>query len=165
MAEGTDHAVRPFRPSDAEAIAALTLAAIRVTGLAAYSEAQVAAWAARYSVGRLLDGAAKGDVILVAADAGDLPAAYTVLERDGHLDMLYCHPDHAGRGLAGRLLTEAEAAARALGIERLFAEASELARPVFARAGWRLLHRRDFTIGPAEAPVAIHNYAMEKRLA
>jgi putative acetyltransferase len=159
-----DYTIRPFRQGDAEAIAALTLAAIRVTGLAAYSEAQVAAWAARYSAARLHGGAAQGNVILLAADAGDRAAAYTVLEPDGHLEMLYCHPDHAGRGLALRLLAEAEAAARDRGIARLFTEASELARPVFARAGYGLLHRREFTIGPAEAPVAIHNYAMEKQL-
>jgi putative acetyltransferase len=157
--------IRPFRADDAEVIAALTLAAIRVTGLRAYSPEQAAAWSARYSVQRLLDGAARGDVILVAADADDRAAAYTVMETDGHLDMLYCHPDHTGRGLGLALLTEAESAAHKRGITRLFTEASELARPVFERAGYALLHRRDFTIGPEDAPVAIHNYAMAKVLA
>jgi len=141
-------AIRPYRPQDAEAIAALTLAAIRETGLRAYSPVQVAAWSARYSVQRLLD----------------RPLAYTVLEESGHLDMLYCRPDHTGRGLAAALLAAAEAAARMRGVTRLFAEASELARPVFARAGYVLLQRRDFTIDHPEGPVAIHNYAMEKAL-
>lgn len=157
-------AIRPYRPQDAEAIAALTLAAIRETGLRAYSPVQVAAWSARYSVQRLLDGAARGDVILVAADEADRPLAYTVLEESGHLDMLYCRPDQTGRGFAAALLAAAEAAARMRGVTRLFAEASELARPVFARAGYVLLQRRDFTIDHPEGPVAIHNYAMEKAL-
>lgn len=157
--------IRPFRSSDAEAIAALTLAAIRVTALRAYSPEQVAAWSARYSVQRLCDGAAKGDVILVAADADDRPVAYAVLEAGSHIEMLYCHPDHTGQGLGARLLAEAEIAARAAGTVRLFTEASELARPVFTRAGFALLHRREFTIGPDTAPVAIHNYAMAKQLA
>jgi putative acetyltransferase len=157
--------IRPFRTSDAEAIAALTLAAIRVTALRAYSPEQVAAWSARYTVQRLRNGAAKGEIILVAADADDRPIAYTVLEASGHIEMLYCHPDHTGQGLGARLLAEAEMAARAAGMARLSAEASELARPVFARAGFALLHRREFTIGPDTAPVAIHNYAMAKQLA
>lgn len=157
-------AIRPFRPEDAEALAALTLAAIRETGVRAYSPAQVAAWAARYSVDRLLEGAARGDLILVAAGPDDAPLAYTVLEPDGHLEMLYCHPAHSGKGLASALLAAAEAAARAWGIGLLTTEASELARPVFARAGYALLHRRDFTILGEDGPVAIHNYAMEKRL-
>ena len=158
------YTIRAFALADAEAIAALTLAAIRQTALRAYSSEQVAAWSASYSPARLLESAARGDVILVAADALDHPAAYAVLEADGHLDMLFCHPSHTARGLGLRLLTEAEVAARKLGVERLYTEASELARPVFARAGYALLHRRDFTIPFEGGEVAIHNYAMEKRL-
>jgi len=157
-------AIRSYRHSDAGAVAALTLAAIRETGLRAYSPAQTEAWAARYSVQRLLDGAAKGEVILVAADDADHPLAYTVLEDGGHLDMLYCHPAHTGKGLGLALLAAAEAAARAQGVTRLFTEASELARPVFTRAGYAVVHRRDFTIASAAGEVAIHNYAMEKHL-
>jgi len=78
--------------------------------------------------------------------------------------MLYCPPAHPGKGPPAALLAAAEAAARARGVTRLFAEASELARPVFARAGYALLQRRDFTIDHPDGPVAIHNYAMEKAL-
>lgn len=158
-------AIRPYRPEDAEAIVALTQAAIRTTALRAYSPQQVDAWATRYSVQRLLDGAAKGDVILVSAGADDGAVAYTVLQEGGHLEMLYCHPDHTGRGFCLALLAAAETAAWAQGVARLFTEASELARPVFKRAGYTLLHRRDFTIPFGSVDVAIHNYAMEKLLA
>lgn len=113
---------------------------------------------------RLLDAVAKSDVILVAADADGRTVAYTVLEAGGHLDMLFCHPEHTGKGLGFALLAEAEAAARVQGVTRIFTEASELARPVFARAGYALLHRRDFTIPFKDGEVAMHNYAMEKRL-
>lgn len=157
-------AIRLYRDSDAPAIAALTLAAIRGTGLLAYTPEQVAAWSARYSVQHLLDGAARGDVILVAAGPDDAPLAYAVLEERGHLDMLYCHPEHGGKGLGFALLEAAEAAARAQGVGRLFTEASELARPVFARAGYAEIARRDFTIPFEGRAVAIHNYAMEKLL-
>ena len=158
-------AIRLFCKDDAEALAALTLAAIRAIGPRAYAPDQVAAWAARHpGPQRFVASAAKGDTILVAVDEADKPLAYALLEADGHLDMLYCHPDHAARGLAGQLLAEAEKRARAAGLAYLYTEASELARPVFERAGYALLHRRDFAIGSVDAPVAIHNYAMEKRL-
>lgn len=156
--------IRPYHSKDAEAVAALTIDAIRRTALRAYSPAQVEAWAARHSLQRLLDRTAKGDVILVAVDAEDRPIAYTVIEDGGHLDMLYCHPDHTGKGLGLALLTEAEAAARRQGVTRLFTEASELARPVFARAGYAVLHRQDFAIPFEDGEVPIHNYAMEKHL-
>ncbi|MBA4043930.1 MAG: GNAT family N-acetyltransferase [Erythrobacter sp.] len=156
---------RRYRDSDAPVIAALTLAAIRQTALKAYSPEQVSAWSARYSVERLIQGATKGDWIRVAVDADDAPVAYAVMETDGHVDMLYCHPNHTSTGLARHLLAEAEMAARALGVAQIFTEASELAKPVFERAGYSLLHRRDFTIPFEGREVAIHNYAMEKRLA
>ncbi|MEQ5786729.1 GNAT family N-acetyltransferase [Erythrobacter sp. NFXS35] len=157
--------IRPFRTDDAEAMAVLTGAAIRGIGSRAYAPAQVAAWNARHpGPERFLASAAKGDTILVAVNAADLPTAYALLEPDGHLDMLYCHPDYAGQGYAGKLLAMAENRARASGTTRLFTEASELARPVFARAGFRVVQRRDFTIPHAGADVAIHNYAMEKVL-
>ena len=66
--------------------------------------------------------------------------------------------------MAGVLLAAAEKVARKSGVACLFTEASELARPVFERAGYSVLHRRDFIIVHAGADVAIHNYAMEKRL-
>jgi len=160
-----DNTLRPFRSSDAEALAALTLAAIRVTGLRAYTPEQVAAWSARHpGPERFIASAAKGDAILVAVDANDTPIAYVLTEPGGHVDMLYCHPDHTGNGVAGVLLGVAEAEARKSGVACLFTEASELARPVFERAGYIVLHRRDFAIVYAGADVAIHNYAMEKRL-
>ena len=161
-----DIALRPFREADAPALAALTRAAITVTGARAYSAEQVAAWAAR-SPGpeRFLARAAGGDLIRVAVDAAATPLAYCLLERDGHLDMLYGHPDHPGRGFGRLLLADAELAARGLDVARLFTEASELARPVFARAGYRLIARRDFAIPFDGRAVAIHNFAMEKQLA
>lgn len=162
----TDITIRRFSEGDAEALSALTLAAIRRTGSRAYSPEQIAAWAARHpGPERFVSRAAKGDLIRVAVDPADAPLAYMLLESDGHFDMLYCHPDHTGRGLARMLLAEADMIARAIDLTRLFTEASELARPVFARAGYRLLHRRDFAIEHDGRAVAIHNYAMEKRLA
>ena len=59
------------------------------------------------------------------------------------------------------LLDEAERQAEEIGIVRLFTEASELARPAFQRAGYRVVHRRDFEVDG----VPLHNFAMEKLLA
>ena len=164
-AGGQSPAIRPFRPDDAEKLADLTLAAIRVSGARAYSAEQLAAWAARHpDPRRFRDSAAKGVTILVATDAADAPIAYALMEPDGHVDMLYCAPGHGGSGLASALLGRIESDALARGMARLFTEASELARPVFARAGFEELHRRDFTLEHEGAAVPIHNYAMEKRL-
>ncbi|MEO1048557.1 MAG: GNAT family N-acetyltransferase [Pseudomonadota bacterium] len=159
------YSIRRYRDSDAEALSALSLAAIRVVGSHGYSDAQVAAWAGRHGGPEMYrNRAAQGHLIFVAVDQSDEPVAYALLEPDGHLDRLYCHPDHTRNGLAERLLDTAEEEARAFGLTRLYTEASELARPAFERAGYGVTHRRDFTIEHDGRAVAIHNFAMEKRL-
>ncbi|MHA7818251.1 MAG: GNAT family N-acetyltransferase [Erythrobacter sp.] len=160
------YAIRPFQESDAEALSALTLATIRSIGARRYSPTQIDAWAARHpGPQRFLDRHAQGHLIFVAAAADDTAVAYALLERDGHLDMLYCHPDHTRKGLAEELLAHCEQQARVEGIERLYTEASELALPSFERAGFKVTQRRDFTIEHAGERVPIHNFAMEKSLA
>lgn len=158
--------IRPFIPEDAPALAELTVAAIVMIGPRAYSIEQVLSWAAHHpGAPRFLDGAQAGEMILVALAEDNTPAAYAILQSDGQVDMLYCHPDHAGKGLASALLAAMEGEARTAGFSRLTTHASELARPVFERAGYVLRHRRDFTIAMGDEDIPIHNYAMEKVLA
>jgi hypothetical protein len=53
-----------------------------------------------------------------------------------------------------------ETDARKLALPRLYTEARGLALPVFARADFNMIARRDFQIGG----VSLHNYGIEKRL-
>ncbi len=163
------YTLRAFREDDAETLAALTLSAIRSVGSARYSSQQIDAWASRHpGPQRFIDRAASGDRIFVATGPEDIAIAYVLLEPEcegrGHLDMLYCHPEHTRRGIADLLLTRANDQARADGVTVLFTEASELARPAFERGGYVVTHRRDFDIEGPDGPVTIHNYAMEKIL-
>ena len=154
--------IRAFREDDADALAAIATRAIRVIGPRGYSSDQVGVWAGRHGdPAKYIERDQSGDILLVAADHADAARAYAILERDGHLDHLYCDPDHTRRGLAERLLAEAESAARSMNVARLYTEASELARPAFERAGYRVTHRRDFELDR----ITIHNFAMEKVLA
>jgi putative acetyltransferase len=153
--------LRPAVPNDAEAIAAVYERAVRGIGAKDYSAEQVRAWigvgahADRFRA-RLSDGR-RG---WVAVDDQDRPQAFIDLEDDGHIDFLYAAPEAAGTGVAGRLLDELEAAARASGMTRLYVEASEAARRFFLKRGYAVSARRDFDI----EGVAIHNYAMERTL-
>ncbi|MBA4009996.1 MAG: GNAT family N-acetyltransferase, partial [Erythrobacter sp.] len=109
--------IRPFVAADAPALAELTVAAIATIGLRGYGIEQVLAWAARHpGPPRFLEGAERGELIRVAIAEDGMPAAYAILTAEGHLDMLYCHPDHAGRGLASALLAQMDSEALALGL-------------------------------------------------
>ena len=159
------HVVRPYRDDDAEALAGILVAAITRIGPAAYSAEQVAAWSARHpGAAQYRQRAAAGNVIFVAADPADLPVAYLLMEPDGHVDHLYIHPDHTRCGLATQLLAAAETHARREVFSRLYTEASDLARPVFARAGYAATKKREFAIAHEGRDVPIHNWAMEKTL-
>lgn len=72
---------------------------------------------------------------LVAVTDGQL-AGFTDVTDTGLVDMLFVHPDHAGRGV-GRLLLEAVIdTARARGLTRLHTHASRTAQPVLERLGF-----------------------------
>ncbi|WP_174297836.1 GNAT family N-acetyltransferase [Sphingomonas bacterium] len=151
--------VRHFRPDDAPALAAIFHAAVH--GLAArdYSPEQRRAWSATLGdPARWTARAADGRTTLVAVDAADKPIAYADLERDGHIDQFYRHPDHPS--CAATLYHALEAVARAWGLARLHTEASEPARRFLERRGFVAAARRDFVLHG----VSIHNWAMAKPL-
>ncbi len=158
---GAGTTVRPYRAADAPALSRLYRRSVEGLGPRAYSAAQVAAWASLCPTAEEIAArAGDGRLLLVAVDADDRPLAFGDLERDGHIDLLYCAPEAAGRGVAAALYAELERAARAAGMARLYAEASETARGFFERQGFAVVARRDLAV----AGVAIHNYAVEKRL-
>jgi putative acetyltransferase len=154
-------AIRSYRPADAAALSEIFVRSIRGLAPRHYSPEQVVAWAGQAAAPD--ENHAKcsdGRLVLVAAGESDEPLAYIDLEMDGHIDMLFCLPETAGKGLVSALYNELERRAKALNIARLYVEASEGACDFFARKGFALLNRHDFEVDG----VAIHNYNMEKLL-
>ena len=98
---------------------------------------------------------------MVAVDDDGMIAGYGDLEPNGHIDHLYCRPDAVGTGIGSAIYAALEEAARNAGITILFVEASEGARRLFERRGFKVDARNDFTIDG----VAIHNYHMSKLIA
>ncbi|KPF52370.1 hypothetical protein IP65_16575 [Novosphingobium sp. AAP1] len=153
--------IRKFEPNDADALATLFHATVHQVGIRDYSSEQVAAWSpSKPAVDRYLR-QAEGMTILVAVDDHGVIAGYGILEPSGHIDHLYCRPDVVGTGVGSAIFTAMEETARKAGISCLFTEASEAARRLFERRGFKLDARNDFTING----VAIHNYRMSKSIA
>ncbi len=129
--------IRPYSASDCDATIAIFLSAIREVASRDYPPAHIAAWAQ-------VNDAAKWDARRLSrptwiAVIEGMPAGFSDLEPDGHLDMMYVHPAHQGVGVASALLATVEAAARAQGLSRLFTEASITARPFFEKRGFSLI--------------------------
>lgn len=153
--------IRRYQPADAAQMAQLYFESARQLGARRYSSEQVEAWApAPTEPAAVHARAADGRITLVALNSKGAVVAYGDLEPDGHIDHLYCSPDASGRGVASAVLDALVAQAVAMGLTRLYVEASELARGLFERNGFAVLHRRDFHV----RGVRIHNYAMERSL-
>ena len=150
--------IRDYHPDDAPGLSALYEASVRTLGATRYTPDQVEAWLSLApSPDRLRDKMADGRLRLVADGSSNL-MAFIDIETDGHIDLLYAAPESARTGVAVRLYQEAEARVIQAGVRRLYAEASELARPFFERRGFVTRGRRDFEV----AGVAIHNFIVEK---
>lgn len=153
--------IRRYHDDDAEFLADIYDAAVSVTGRNHYDQRQVDVWRT-LNPGTTGFANAYGDgrMVFVIVDNKDIPIGFADVERDGHIQFFYCHPDVSGTGTASELLKVLEENARTNGIEALYVEASETAVGLFRRSGFILGKRRDLLVGR----VPIHNYAMTKNL-
>lgn len=149
--------IRNYDASDLDAVIEIFQRAIREVACKDYDAAQIAAWSrverAEWAPHRLSRPA-------WIAEIGGRPAGFSDLEADGHLDMMFVHPDFQGLGVASALLECVEVAARALGLTEIFTEASITARPFFERRGFRLIARQRVDCDGRE----LTNFRMRKTL-
>jgi putative acetyltransferase len=128
-----DIRLRRYVTDDLDAAIEVFQRAIREVASRDYNPAQIAAWSAvdrdAWEPWRLTR------PTWVAVE-GRHVVGFSDLEPDGHLDMMFVHPDYQGMGVASALLRQVEEAARAQGLKRIFTEASKTARPFFARRGF-----------------------------
>ncbi len=153
--------VRPYRESDAAELALIFQRAVSETASRFYPPDQIAAWL--FDPPEAADIHAKntdGRAAFVATDSGNVPVGWIDCERDGHIDMMFVSPDWTGKGVASALHANVLGLAHARRINRLYVEASEMARHIFAHWGYSLLYRREFELNG----VTVHNYAMEMPL-
>ncbi len=127
--------------ADVPALAALYAGVARALGPAVYTPAQVDAWA-RFGA----DTPAFRDYVLgartwVVLDADARPLAFCGVDDAGEVRSLYVQAGATRQGVGSALLAHALADARARGVRRFTAWVTPLSRPVFERAGFRLVAR------------------------
>ena len=159
MEEGKDGiSLRRYRREDLDGVIEVFQRAVREVASRDYDPDQIATWSA-------VDRAEWDDWRLtrptwVAILDGRI-VGFSDLEADGHLDMMFVHPDTQRIGVASMLLRQVEAAARAEGLASIFTEASLTARPFFAARGFETIERQE-VIADGETFV---NFRMRKQLA
>ena len=149
---------RSYAATDCDSTIDIFMRAIREVASRDYSPAQVDAWA-RVEDRKAWARRRASRPTWIAEYAG-VPIGFSDLEPDGHLDMMFVHPDYQGIGVASLLLDRVESEARKLGLVRIFTEASRTARPFFERRGFTVLARQTVE----KRGQALDNFRMEKRL-
>ncbi|MEX2649076.1 MAG: GNAT family N-acetyltransferase [Alphaproteobacteria bacterium] len=151
--------VRTYRSEDAAALARLFHETVHAIAARDYTAAELHAWAPVVPDGRAWDLRLRTGVTLVAELDGAV-SGFAALDPPDHLDLLYVHKDHQGRGVASALLAAIEARARAHGATRLATEASLTARPFFAARGFVVVEDQTIERGG----VFLRRFAMVKDL-
>jgi putative acetyltransferase len=135
MASDTSIHLRRYVTEDLDAVIEVFQRAIREVAARDYNPVQIAAWSQvdrdAWEPWRLTR------PTWVAVD-GVRVVGFSDLEANGHLDMMFVHPDYQRMGVASQLLRQVESAALAQGLKRIFTEASHTARPFFARRGFQV---------------------------
>ncbi|ETW93771.1 MAG: hypothetical protein ETSY1_37785 [Candidatus Entotheonella factor] len=130
--------IRNYQPSDAREIADLFHDTIHAIGAEYYSKEQTEAWAPTppdYGHWqRRLD--RKQPFV---AEIDQKIVGFIELDPDGHIDCMYTHKDYQRQGIASQLYDHLQRIAHQQGIQRLYVEASKLARPFFEARGFRLV--------------------------
>ena len=147
--------LRPYRPDDCPALAALFYQTVHTVNAAHYTPAQLDAWAPAGGPDLAAwDESFRAHLTLIAELDGKLAGFGDMDTACGYLDRLYVHKDFQGRGVATALCGALEQAAAG----PVTTHASVTARPFFARRGYRVLRAQQVE----RRGVRLANYAMEK---
>jgi putative acetyltransferase len=134
--------IRPAQPSDVAAIAAIFHRTVKEVNAGDYTPAQIQAWAGEApDPGKWLARLAQKMTFVCERD-GEV-VGFAEFEETGHIDAVYVHADHQGKGVATELLGQIETEADRRGIVRLFTEASITARPFFEARGFTVVARQE----------------------
>jgi putative acetyltransferase len=151
--------IRLFETRDSEQIARLFHDTVREVNSRDYGSDRVKAWAPDNLHFRDWANVCSNRFTYVAVLNSEI-TGFGELEANGHIDCFYCHKNYQRCGVGRQIYHVIEAQAIALGLSRLFVEASITAKPFFERMGFAMINRQE-VICRGETFV---NYLMEKFL-
>jgi putative acetyltransferase len=152
--------IRPFRDDDAGAAAQIFFDSVRLGTQDYYDEAQRHAWAPRVPETAMWLDRLKPQTVFVAERQGRV-VGFMSLTAEGCIGLAYVAPDTIGQGIGKALYDAILSEAENIGVPKLTAQASHLARAFFERQGWSVVKSQTVTRGD---DVAIPIFVMEKNL-
>ncbi len=156
----TGEVIRPFTDADGPRVCEIFYRSIHEVATALYTYEQAAAWAPAVPDAERWSEDLRAFNTFVADDANGVPIAWIAMTDAGYIDMIFCLPEAAGRGIGSRLYQTVEAIAVERGLERLTVHASLVAQPFFAKHGWTIDRHEEVV----RNGVALPRAAMSKEL-
>jgi putative acetyltransferase len=130
--------IRRARADDAAELVQIARQSIEVTAAPFYDVRQLDVWLETFTDDRMRQFADQAEAYVEVAESTITGFAGLVLraDGDGELEFLHVRPEFAGRGVARELIEAVEVASRQQSLNRLWADASLLARPVLEHMGY-----------------------------
>lgn len=152
--------IRPLTGQDIPEMQALFRATVLHVNAQDYTQEEVADWASCGENAEHWQSLLDSHRFIAALDRQGGITGFTSMNAGGHLHSLFVHEDWQGKGIATRLLHEAERIAHAYGASRIHLEASITARPFFEKQGYRVVRKQQAKANR----LYLTNYVMEKRI-
>ena len=149
--------IRLFQPGDHLAIAEIFSRAVHEIACAAYTSEQCLVWSDRQPNAEHWKRRCELKRPFVAIVDQKI-AGFLELDPDGHIDCAYIHPDFQRRGIMTALMQHAIQTCFEFNVNRIYVEASICARPMFEKAGFKVVRENIVKVKGVE----LLNYKMEK---
>lgn len=151
--------IRRYRESDTKTLTRVYFESVRNGTMDFYSKEQREAWAPAIPDTDTWKSRLAPMIVFVAEDDSGI-VGFMTLEDNGYIDLAFVRPDRIATGVASELYKHVEETSRELQQERLFSDASEMARRFFDKRGWVVKRKRIIERDGVE----LTNYRMEKLL-
>ena len=151
--------IREFKLDDLPTVVSLFQRTVREINIRDYSPVQVRAWAPDAPDMNAWKERLSRGLIWVCEATGNI-VGFIQFEDNGHIDLLYVHPEFQRQGIARGLLQKALEWASSKQLPCLFTEASLTARPFFERFSFRVVRSQKVML----RGVQFENFVMERNL-
>ncbi len=146
--------IRPYRPSDCPALAALFYDTVHSVNAGDYTKEELDAWADGHVDLDAWNRSLSAHRAFVAQEGG-LIVGFGDIDESGYLDRLYVHKDYQGKGIATALCDKLE---RSVTCARYTTAASITAKGFFEKRGYRVIKAQQVE----RHGVLLTNFVMEK---
>lgn len=153
--------LRPYKSSDTKEIIQLFYDTVHVVNAKDYTQEQLDAWAPKHIFLKPVEDSLSKNICYVAEIGGVIAGIADLRPSDGHLDKLFVHKDHQGKGIATMLFKKLEAHAQELGLSQITSDVSVTAKPFFEKMGFQVIKTQDLQ---THTGLVLRNYLMKKQL-